>query len=467
MSYESNLKEDLLVLRDMYPELELFFDIECINDSSIPLRGKLPFEMFSQHEYITIKCKGHEDLQFSKLPDNTLSFLINSEFYPNIEHGVKFALKSSWMSKEDKIFVVDAVHAEFDDMTNPVSDSFEPTTPILMLLFDFLINDLANILFSTGIRECDSQEEYVRFKDLLDVVDRKEQDRTNFDCCICMETKKGDKMIKLPCPDGAEHYLCSSCIKTYYTTMIDEGRISNVRCPECEYHEIKLETFQTFSKMKEALFKPSIPFEFFDGILSKETCQRYRNLFYSQRATKLSKYSPYSCCTCPRCEKWCIKDDIDDPMIECTSCNFTFCFDCLHSWHGYNNTCGKKITIPEEILESYIDSESDANSTRRKEIETKYGKRILSLAVSDYMAEKLLEIAINTEGSDLQRCPKCRCVVQRSEGCNRMKCEVCGTLFCYLCGVSLYVDDCYKHFRDPRLQCYGRLFEGMPGTEDL
>ncbi|CAL9732032.1 translation termination inhibitor protein Itt1p [Monosporozyma unispora] len=464
MTQDTNLKEDLQVLKDMYHELELFFDIESINAKTV-LRGKLPFEMYLQNDHLTIQRDGCADLSLTKLPDNVLSFLINSEFYPSIEHGVKIAIKSSWMSKKDRLRIMDAINHEFGDMTDPMSESFESTTPILMLLFDFLINDASKIPFPKGNRHCESQEEYDKFKDLLNVVNKKEKDRRNFDCCICMETKKGVKMIKLPC-SNEEHYLCTDCIKSYYTTMINEGQIKNVRCPECDYHEIRLETYQDFAKMKMALFTPSIPFEFFYGILPKETCERYKDLCYSQRAVMLSKYSPYSCCTCPRCEKWCIKDDLDDPMIECSNCNFTFCFDCLHSWHGYNNRCGKKVTIPEEILEEYID-ETEENSKRRKELEIKYGKRVLTLAVSDYMAEKLLEIAINTEGSDLQRCPKCRCVVQRSEGCNRMKCEVCGALFCYLCGISLLVDDCYKHFRDPALPCYGRLFEGMPGTEDV
>lgn len=464
MTEESNLKEDLQVLKYMYHELQLFFDIESINDKTV-LRGKLPFEMYLHDDQLSIQCDDCEELTLTKLPDNVLSFLIIPDFYPSIEHGVKIAINSSWMSKEDKSLITDAINKEFGDMTNPMSELFESTTPVLMLLFDFLINDASKILFSKDSRHCKTQQEYDTFKDLLDLVNKKEKDRKNFDCCICMETKKGVKMIKLPC-SNEEHYLCTDCIKSYYTTMINEGQINNVRCPECEYHETKLETYQKFAKMKKALLTPSIPFEFFDDILPEKICQRYKDLFYSQRAVKLSKYSPYACCTCPRCEKWCIKDNLDDTMIECTNCNFTFCFDCLHSWHGYNNICGRKVSIPEVILEEYID-ETEENSNRRKEIETKYGKRILTLAVSDFMAEKLLEIAINTEGSDLQRCPKCRCVVQRSEGCNRMKCEVCSTMFCYLCGVSLIVDDCYKHFRDPSLSCYGRLFEGMPGTEDL
>lgn len=152
-------------------------------------------------------------------------------------------------------------------------------------------------------------------------------------------------------------------------------------------------------------------------------------------------------------------------MIRCTKCQSTFCFDCLHSWHGYNNECGARVTLPIDILEEYIDVMNE-NGDRKKKIEAMYGKRVLELEANDYIAEKLLDIAIATEASNLQRCPRCRVVIQRSEGCNKMKCEVCGTLFCYLCGISLFVDDSYEHFREKSSPCYGRLFEGMLGSKD-
>ena len=38
-----------------------------------------------------------------------------------------------------------------------------------------------------------------------------------------------------------------------------------------------------------------------------------------------------------------------------------------------------------------------------------------------------------TEKHDSGRCPKCRTVIERSEGCNHMSCR-CGYEFCWLCG---------------------------------
>lgn len=45
----------------------------------------------------------------------------------------------------------------------------------------------------------------------------------------------------------------------------------------------------------------------------------------------------------------------------------------------------------------------------------------------------------------LQRCPRCRAVCERSQGCNYMSCR-CRTNFCYLCGDALSRSDHLTHF---------------------
>ncbi|CCF59816.1 hypothetical protein KAFR_0I00350 [Kazachstania africana CBS 2517] len=465
MTEESNLRADLHILKDMYPELKLNVDHESlINNASGEIVGELPFDILMPQKDLMVEYNSRT-LSLSKLPGNLLEFRIDADGYPDFQNSIQLNIRSSWMSHSDKKKIYEELHTEFDSLTDPTSDDYDSYTPVLMLIFGFLLDDLAKLLFPEFKRVCESNEEYSLFENILSVLNKEIMNRKNYNCCICMEVKKGKEMIELPC--GAHHYLCTGCVHSYYSTMINEGRISNVRCPECKMNEIDLDKFEDYQSMKAALFTPDIPFEFFEDYLSKEDCLKYKRLFYKQVATKLSKHSPYACVTCRRCDNWCVKEDLDDPMIECKNCDFIFCFDCLHSWHGYSNKCGSKVTIPVELLEEYIEDTNDPNSDggKRKLLETRFGKRALELEVNEYMAEKLLDMAIAEDGSELQRCPKCRCVVQRSEGCNRMKCGVCGTLFCYLCGVSLFVDDCYKHFRDPRCSCYGRLFEGMPGAD--
>ena len=119
--------------------------------------------------------------------------------------------------------------------------------------------------------------------------------------------------------------------------------------------------------------------------------------------------------------------------------------------------------MPRNVIEEYVEL-MDTVSERKRALEAKYGKKIIEHEAKDFLAERMLDLAVEEEGSDLQRCPKCRTVVQRSEGCNKMKCAICDTMFCYLCAVDLYPEDPYAHFKNPKSGCYARLFEGMPGA---
>ena len=114
----------------------------------------------------------------------------------------------------------------------------------------------------------------------------------NFHCCICIELKKGSGVVQMPC---SKHYLCCDCLKSYFSVMIKEGSINNIRCPECDYTEIDLNSFGTYEELKRAVFSPVIPFEFFNGLLPEECCHRYKELFYDNAFNRLSRHNPYSC----------------------------------------------------------------------------------------------------------------------------------------------------------------------------
>ena len=46
----------------------------------------------------------------------------------------------------------------------------------------------------------------------------------------------------------------------------------------------------------------------------------------------------------------------------------------------------------------------------------------------------------------MQRCPRCRAPVEKSEGCNQMTCR-CGNHFCYVCSAELPRQNPYDHFQ--------------------
>lgn len=457
---KANLKEDLQVLQDMYPEMTIDIDINNLFENMpCVVHGSLPFKATLQRD-VTIMFKEQESV-ISELTSDLLIFDVQSHDYPSLSDGLSLEFKSQWMTEVDKQKIKYAVQREFGSLTDSESELYDPYTPLLMLVFGFLTGDVAGELFGDNQRICHSQEEFDSFAAIKKAIESEKLARSNFECPICMETKKGGKMTSLPCG----HRLCGPCIKSYYTTLIEEGAMYQIRCPNCEYQELNLDKFQSYSEMKEANFKPVIPFEFFRDILSPEICQRYRDLFYAQSAIRLSKYCGNACVTCRRCDTWCVKEDLNDSMIQCKKCDHTFCFDCLHSWHGYSNKCGKKVVIPRDVVEECIELSKEPANERLKTLEAKFGKKNLEHEVNDYLADQMLDLAIAEAGSNLQRCPKCRTVVQRSEGCNKMKCAVCETMFCFLCGVDLYPEDPYEHFRVPYSTCYARLFEGMAGAD--
>lgn len=458
---EACLKDDLKILQDMYPELVIDVDPDKIVDE-VPtvVHGSLPFKISLPND---VKIRFNEQsLTVSELTSDLLLFSVKSLEYPDLYRSLSLEFDSEWMMESDKKLITSGIHREFGPVTDCNSELYDPSTPLLMLLFGFLTDDVATELFPKSERICHDREEFDSFAAINNATESEKQARTNFECPICIETKKGSRMTRLPCG----HRVCEPCVRNYYTTLIEEGSINQVRCPSCENKELNLNKLQSYSEMKKATFTPAIPFAFFKDILSSEVCLRYEELFYSQAASRLSQQCVNSCVTCRRCDTWCVKDDLNDSMIQCKTCEHTFCFDCLHSWHGYSNSCGKKVIIPREIVEEYLELQKEsADNERLKTLDAKFGRKNLDLEAKDYVADQMLDLAIAEQGSNLQRCPKCRTVVQRSEGCNKMKCAVCKTMFCFICGVDLYPEDPYEHYRAPYSACYARLFEGMAGVE--
>ena len=50
---------------------------------------------------------------------------------------------------------------------------------------------------------------------------------------------------------------------------------------------------------------------------------------------------------------------------------------------------------------------------------------------------------------------------QKIDGCNKMSCTKCGTLFCWLCNARLPQANPYTHFNVPGSKCYNQLFAGV------
>ncbi|KAM3163974.1 Translation termination inhibitor protein ITT1 [Lachancea thermotolerans] len=450
--------EDVEILKCMYPELEVTQESEHL------IEARLAFTILSLTE-VNVTWGSNDSLapenrevRMPNFPGNEIRIVCQRKHYPDFKRGLHYSIKSEWMTEADIKRLDSEISQEFACQCGSESDSFDTSFPLLMMLFDFLINNSSPVLFPLDEYKCETWKQFQVINKLKDEISQLEFDSLKLDCCICLETKRGADMVKLPCN---EHVLCKACVESYYSTMISEGRINNVRCPECPYSEVTPSDYNNFKELKAALMTPVIPFKFFEGLLSAGTCERYEKFFYEQAFAALYQFSPFSCIVCPRCESWAPKEDVDDEMALCPKCEFSFCVFCLHSWHGSRNLCGNSYTVKNEIVEEY--SSENTTPERKREMEMKYGRRTLQMAAADAVAEKLLDIAIAEESSNLKRCPSCRTVIQRTDGCNNMRCTVCFNFFCYLCGEALDKLDPYHHFSEPLSKCYARLFEGMPG----
>lgn len=57
---------------------------------------------------------------------------------------------------------------------------------------------------------------------------------------------------------------------------------------------------------------------------------------------------------------------------------------------------------------------------------------------------KQVQIWASSVGADVNSCPKCTCVIERTAGCNHMTCKACKHEFCWLCGANYHAG----HFGD-------------------
>lgn len=71
--------------------------------------------------------------------------------------------------------------------------------------------------------------------------------------------------------------------------------------------------------------------------------------------------------------------------------------------------------------------------------------------------------AYNFVQDNAKSCPKCRSLISKIDGCNKMTCRHCQSYFCWLCNEQI---NGYEHFNSVDSQCYGRLFEGIETVMD-
>ncbi|OCB91157.1 hypothetical protein A7U60_g1565 [Sanghuangporus baumii] len=130
-----------------------------------------------------------------------------------------------------------------------------------------------------------------------------------------------------------------------------------------------------------------------------------------------------------------------------------------HIWHGPISACPKSVTLT-AVME-YLDLPE--GSPERAALERQFGRSTLLKLVKEYEEEKS---TVEWLQNSTTACPGCSVPVEKSVGCNHMKCAKCNQHFCYRCGAKLSASNPYAHFSTGGSKCYGKLFDFNNSSEE-
>ncbi|XP_062198433.1 E3 ubiquitin-protein ligase RSL1-like [Phragmites australis] len=199
-----------------------------------------------------------------------------------------------------------------------------------------------------------------------------------FYCGICMETKL--VLDRFRAAAGCAHEFCVGCLVGYIEGRVAEGAVP-VPCPALGCR---------------------------DGVMHPEACKKllYIDVFDAwcvalcERAVGPGRARcPYRCCG----ELVVLEDgggagQGEASNVECPTCKREFCLQCEEPWddrHGGGGGGGGQGCV----------------------------------------------LARLAQGRNWRRCPSCRAMIDKIDGCKRMVCR-CGTVFCYDCGSPFPVGVC-------------------------
>ncbi|XVE70776.1 hypothetical protein DITRI_Ditri10aG0098000 [Diplodiscus trichospermus] len=194
-----------------------------------------------------------------------------------------------------------------------------------------------------------------------------------FICEICVEPKHANESFSIK---GCSHAYCTDCMIKYVASKLQD-KITAIGCPvgNCE-----------------GLLEP----EYCRNILPREVFDRWGDALCEAMVLGFDRfYCPFKDCS------MLLIDDGGQVVkeSECPNCRRLFCAQCKVPWHT-GIECG-------EFQKLHKDE-------RERE---------------DIMLMKL------AKDKKWARCPSCRFVVERTQGCRFMRCR-CGTAFCYDCGTT-------------------------------
>ncbi|CAG2054787.1 unnamed protein product [Timema podura] len=186
------------------------------------------------------------------------------------------------------------------------------------------------------------------------------------------------------------------------------------------------------------------------SLVSPELFAKYDAVLLSAMLDTLTGivYCPRRSCQYP------VIQEPEENMATCPECRYTFCVLCKKVYHGVA-PCAMRTDERAKLVAEY----QVASSEEKVLLEQRYGKTQLQNLVSTSMSETWIH-------DNSRSCPHCNAAIEKSEGCNKMVCQRCNTMFCWLCSLRLDQFNPYRHFSNPSSPCYNLLFLGTILMED-
>ena len=216
---------------------------------------------------------------------------------------------------------------------------------------------------------------------------------SSFYCFICREIKPNIEVFQLHC----KHMYCKECLNAYVESKLGQNKLK-IKC----FHPIKGTNSNNANNPNECNIELSVA-EIKDLLTNEESgnisLKKYEKLKYLQDHQEKAR-------ECPRCSEIVLKSRGFTEM-NCKSCNHSFCFAHGEAHQFKNESCDQ--------YEQRTREENKINQTTIHKISKK--------------------------------CPDCSANVEKSGGCNHMKCELCDTSFCWLCGIEVSDSIFPAHFQ--------------------
>ncbi|RLV91793.1 Translation termination inhibitor protein ITT1 [Spathaspora sp. JA1] len=367
---------------------------------------------------------------------------------------------------------------------------------IIFILIDTLLETTQyklSQLIETPIRT-DNAQLYSEILEYDKLIKLQEFNNQTFNCQICQMNNLGLNCQMFNC----NHIFCNSCLSEYFKSVIISSEVDKVHCPDFECTKKHIKTKESMNHMGigdvnvreivNALLTPPVPLSMLTSIFNSTTTptdkeksdtdthadtptlvNRYFKLYQKSQFELIGQLLPNRLVQCPRlgCDQVIFRQDLQTRLVQCDKCQYAFCNDCKMSYHTRFKLCNKLTHtqsysgIPVSDLQTYPQLSSD--SYERKTLNAKYGRLVILRAVDEYNMDQLFQQMLSEGSSSIKQCPGCDTVIEKSQGCNRMKCNQCSTCFCFNCGER--IDVTYDHFSDPSSPCYKLLFLGMEGTD--